>query len=60
MILTKHNRKKAERFFSDVIKIGLDFKLQDAVTVERLTEMGGKKLIKELPEKGQSENDIFE
>ncbi len=59
MILTKHNRKKAERFFSDVIKIGLDFKLQDAVTVERLTEMGGKKLIKELPEKGQSENDIL-
>ncbi len=60
MILTKKNRKQAELFFNDVIKLGLDFKLQNSVTPKYLTEKNGKKLIKKLPIKGKSEKEILE
>lgn len=59
MILTKQNRKNAESFFDEVIKVGLDFKLQDLVTPKHLTEENGKKLIKDLPYKGQLESEIL-
>lgn len=60
MILNKRNRSKAEEFFNNVIKLGVDFKLQDLVSKKHLSEEEGLNLISDMPLRGQTEKDILQ
>lgn len=59
MVLNNKSRKKAELFFDDIIKLGLDFKLQESVSNQELSEKDGKKILKKLPVLGQPEGKIL-
>lgn len=59
MILNNTNKTRAKEFFSKILDIGVNFKLQDRVAEKRITADGVKKILVDLPVKGTSLEDIL-
>ena len=54
MILSKKNSKEAREFFSHIVDIGIEFKLQEEIYKKHITLKEGKKLITPFPKTGKS------
>lgn len=60
MILKASNKKSAEKFFQKIVKLGVDFKLQEKVNNKHLSLDQGKRLITKFPETGKSVEAVLE
>lgn len=59
MILKDTNKSEAKDFFSRVLDVGIDFKLQENVNKKRLSEEDVACILKDLPQDGSSVEEVL-
>lgn len=59
MILNDKNKARAKKFFSKILDIGVNFKLQDRVAKKRIVADDIMKILVELPENGATPEEVL-
>lgn len=60
MILNNKNKARAKEFFTNILDIGVNFKLQDRVAEKRIAIDGITKILADLSEKGTTPEEVLQ